>query len=128
MPRNTTSSARCKALLEDGKTPCQKAPRRKTWQYCPEHVDQYKEATAAYKRASERAEELKKTVCALRGEMSTLTTPSQVDLAISVVKRWQSAIAEEVRRREEHHKRFFPLGGASCVPSHVGTSMLNGCV
>ncbi|RPD69518.1 hypothetical protein L226DRAFT_271445 [Lentinus tigrinus ALCF2SS1-7] len=114
MPVDAASPARCKALLEDKKTPCERrVHQRRGRRFCDQHYDQYKEATSAYKRASERVEGLKKAICVLRDNLHTYLATAHIDSAIKVVKRWQDAIVEEMRLREVQHKRFFHLEGAS---------------
>ncbi|RPD60241.1 hypothetical protein L227DRAFT_96398 [Lentinus tigrinus ALCF2SS1-6] len=110
MPVDAASPARCKALLEDKKTPCERrVHQRRGRRFCDQHYDQYKEATSAYKRASERVEGLKKAICVLRDNLHTYLATAHIDSAIKVVKRWQDAIVEEMRLREVQHKRFFHL-------------------
>ncbi|KAI0689901.1 hypothetical protein C8T65DRAFT_672425 [Cerioporus squamosus] len=114
MPRETTTSERCKALWGDGRTPCDrvlpKDERRKGWRFCPTHYEQYKQATASYKKVSARTEKLKHTSSFLGEQLAAgnLRRTSLIDSAILVVRQWQVAIAEEIQLRELQHKRFFP--------------------
>ncbi|TFK87538.1 hypothetical protein K466DRAFT_105655 [Polyporus arcularius HHB13444] len=114
MPRDTTESERCKALSADGRTPCRiilpKGERHKGRRFCPAHYEEYKQATAAYKKVSARTEKQKHTSVFLGEQLTvgTLRTTALVDSAVLVVEAWQSAITEEIQLREDQHKRFFP--------------------
>ncbi len=118
MPRETMESERCKALSADGRSPCRiilsKGERHKGRRFCPAHYEEYKQATAAYKKVSARTEKQKHTSVFLGEQLTvgTLRTTALVDSAVLVVEAWQSAITKEIQLREDQHERFFPHDGA----------------